>query len=229
MLPSASFFAESCERIGVEPTSHVVLYDTIGVFSSPRALYMFKAFGHKSASILNGGLPRWEKEGRPIESGPPKPIAPSKYPAPIFKKDFVRSYEEIVKNSSAVQSDAELVLDARSHGRFTGQDPEPRPSLSSGHIPNSRSLPFSDLLKSQSGYTVLPDPSTFRPIIEKALGPEVQNVFASQRKVVNSCGSGMTAAVLWLALKELGIDSAIYDESWTGYASRPESNIVKGE
>jgi len=228
MMPSPAFFAVSCEQIGVSPSSHVVLYDSAGVFSSPRALFMFKAFGHKSASILNGGLPRWEKEGHPIETGLPKPVTPTKYAEPTLNMSFIRGYHEIVQNTTVSASDAEIVLDARSRGRFTGEDPEPRPGLSSGHMPNSRSLPFTELLKSTDGYTVLDSPERRREIVEKVLGPEMKNVFSGERHVVNSCGSGMTAAVLWLALQELGVDTAIYDESWTGYAIRSESTIVKG-
>ncbi|KAG8903373.1 hypothetical protein FRB99_003395 [Tulasnella sp. 403] len=216
MMPTPEVFADACGTIGVTPSSHVVLYDTVGLFSSPRALFTFKAFGHENASILNGGLPRWEHEGYPTESGNPKVPERAVYPAPILNKGFIRDYEQIVQNSKAPAPTAEVVLDARSHGRFTGKDPEPRPSLSSGHIPNSLSLPFTDLVTPQAtpsgSYTVLPPTEKFRNAIEAALGPHLEDVLTAKRSVVNSCGSGMTAAVLWLALKELGIESAIYDE-----------------
>ncbi|KAG8984478.1 hypothetical protein FRB90_005304, partial [Tulasnella sp. 427] len=215
MMPTGEVFAQACEQIGVSPGSHVVLYDTHGVFSSPRALFMFKAFGHSKASILNGGLPRWIDEGHPTESCPVKDVKPAKYPAPTLKEDFVRSYEQIVK-ATAGGDGSTVVLDARPNGRFTGKDPEPRPGLSSGHMPSSRSLPFSNLLARQQGssasaYTTLLAPSALLSEIEKAVGPSgLQRL--KQKEIINSCGSGMTAAVIWLALKELGVDSALYDE-----------------
>ncbi|KIO27238.1 hypothetical protein M407DRAFT_193496 [Tulasnella calospora MUT 4182] len=233
MMPTGEVFAKACEEIGVSPASHVVLYDTHGVFSSPRALFMFKAFGHSKASILNGGLPRWVDEGHPTESGPLKAIEPAKYPAPTLKEDFVRDYEHIVKATTS-NDGATVVLDARPNGRFTGKDPEPRPNLSSGHMPSSRSLPFSNLLARQqpssdgSSYTTLLEPNSLLSEVEKVVGEHGLDGLNS-KQVINSCGSGMTAAVIWLALQELGVNSSLYDESWTGYAMRPESKVLKNE
>ncbi|KDQ13641.1 hypothetical protein BOTBODRAFT_630746 [Botryobasidium botryosum FD-172 SS1] len=228
MMPDAETFKAACERLGIEPNSHVVLYDSHGIFSSPRALFMFKAFGHERASVLDGGLPRWEDEGFEIESGEPQPVEKTSYPLPTLGSNWVRNYSQIVSNSLTDPTSSELVLDARSKGRFTGTDPEPRPSLSSGHIPNSRSLPFNTLLatniskKTSAPYTTLLPREELRKAFDAA-GVD------GTRNVVNSCGSGMTAGVLWLALQRLGVSSAIYDESWTGYASRDESRIIKGE
>ncbi|KAG9049056.1 hypothetical protein FS837_011329 [Tulasnella sp. UAMH 9824] len=233
MMPTGEIFAKACEDIGVSPTSHVVFYDSHGVFSSPRALFMFKAFGHTKASILNGGLPKWIDEGRPTESGPLKSIEPGKYPAPALKEDFVRDYEQIVKATTS-GGESTLVLDARPNGRFTGKDPEPRPNLSSGHMPSSRSLAFSNLLarqqssSSDSSYTTLLEPSSLLSEIEKVVGERGLDGLKS-KQVINSCGSGMTAAVIWLALQELGVNSSLYDESWTGYAMRPESKILRND
>ncbi|KAG8984243.1 hypothetical protein FRB94_000342 [Tulasnella sp. JGI-2019a] len=234
MMPDAETFSEACGSIGIEPTTHVVLYDSTGVFSSPRALFMFKAFGHRKASILNGGLPRWEDEGRPVESGNPKPVKRTIYPPPTLDKNLIRSYEQMVINSSAVKPGAEIVLDARAHGRFTGEAPEPRPDLRSGHIPNSYSLPFSDCIRPQPSsngvsYTVMKSEEELRDAASKTLGPNLTSVLNHERQVVNSCGSGMTAAVLWLSLQQMGVDSAIYDESWMGYAARPASEIHTGD
>jgi len=227
MLPSGEVFAKACEEMGIEPGSHVVFYDTHGVFSSPRALYMFKSFGHEKASILDGGLPRWESEGLPIEAGEPGEVKPSKYPPPELNKDAVRSYEQIVENAKldpSTSSAAELVLDARPYGRFTGQDPEPRASLSSGHMPHARPLPFNTLIqKNEKGYTTFLPQDKLKQVFESALGD------GKDRPIVASCGSGMTAGTIWLAGQLLGKPVAIYDESWTGYAMRPESVIVKGD
>ncbi|EAU93339.2 thiosulfate sulfurtransferase [Coprinopsis cinerea okayama7 len=243
MMPSKAIFAKACGELGISPDSHVVIYDSHGVFSSPRALFMFRAFGHEKSSIINGGLPRWIDEGLPIDTEAPLTPSPVQYePPPRFRPETVRSYMDVVLNSQFdPKSNAlsELVLDARSKGRYLGTDPEPRPGLSSGHIPHSISLPFNLFLKqnkAQSGnlssdYTTLLRPSEIRQVLEDTLGEqEVEDIIAGDRSVVASCGSGMTAGVLWLGLQLLGARKvAIYDESWTGYAMRPESKIVKSD
>ena len=145
---------------------------------------------------------------------------PTTYKTTSLDSSRIRSYDGIVNNTQADASDAatELVLDARSNERFTGEAPEPRPGLSSGHMPNSVSLPFTDLLSSPSStnpsYKTLKSPDELRKVLLKAVGSEqaLQDVLSGKKRVVNSCGSGMTAAVIWLALQELGVDSAIYDE-----------------
>ncbi|QRW05756.1 Rhodanese domain-containing protein [Ceratobasidium sp. AG-Ba] len=228
MMPSGEDFAKYCEGNGIEPGSHVVFYDTHGIFSSPRALYMFKSFGHEKASVLDGGMPRWEAEGLPIETGEPAKVQPAKYPVPKLNESAVRSYEQIVANSKldpSTTSNAELVLDARPYGRFTGEAPEPRPQLSSGHMPHARSLPFNTLLqKTEKGYTMFLPEDKLKQVFETAVGEA-----AKGRPIVASCGSGMTAGTIWLAGQLLNKPVAIYDESWTGYAMRPESVIIKGD
>ncbi|KAJ7932638.1 Rhodanese-like domain-containing protein [Mycena leptocephala] len=240
MLPSEEVFARACEKLGVGPASRVVMYDSHGVFSSPRALWMFKSFGHRNTAILDGGLPRWEAEGFPLENDPPRiGIEDEKYPIPTLDSKAVRSYDQIVSNSALIPfqtPDAELVLDARSRGRYLGTDPEPRPGLSSGHIPNSLSLPFNlflqnNIAKDGSSYTTFLSEQQLRTAVVDALGPEKANsVFNGDVSVIASCGSGMTAAVLWLGLQLLGVKQvSIYDESWTGYSLRPSSKIVKSQ
>ncbi|KAG8688673.1 hypothetical protein FRC11_004983 [Ceratobasidium sp. 423] len=244
MLPSGEVFAKACEEMGIEPSSQVILYDTHGVFSSPRALYMFKvcqitsslsesyspqSFGHEQAGILDGGLPRWEAEGLPIETGEPTKVQATKYAVPRLNESAVRSYEQIVANAKldpSTSSAAELVLDARPYGRFTGEQPEPRPGLSSGHMPHARSLPFSSLLESHAtgkSYTTVLPRDKLEQVFDKAVGDN------KHRSIVASCGSGMTAGTIWLAGQLLDKPVAIYDESWTGYAMRPESVIVKDD
>ncbi|TEB39300.1 Rhodanese-like protein [Coprinellus micaceus] len=238
MMPSNEVFAKACEELGVSPTSHVVLYDSHGVFSSPRALFMFRSFGHGKSSIMNGGLPRWADEGLPIDTEAPIQVKAVQYPAPTSTpRKHIRSYEDMVANSTfnpTSNANVELVLDARSRGRYLGTDPEPRPGLSSGHIPNSLSLPFNLFLQknvSKEGIeftTVLP-PAEIRQVIEDVIGSDqVEDILSGQRSVVTSCGSGMTAGVLWLGLQLIGAKNvALYDESWTGYAMRSTSPIVK--
>lgn len=225
-------------RLGIQRSDHVLLYDTHGVFSSPRALFTFRAFGHERSSVINGGLHACEASGFPIEQGarkkePEVPLATY----PVVKSDLtrIRDYNQVVLNSAmspSMSSDVELVLDARSRGRWAGIDPEPRPGMRSGHIPHSISVPSNTLLEEKpiSGteikYTTILEANELKEELIKALGEEYfQEVLSGKRSVINSCGSGMSAAIIWLALRILGVESAIYDESWSGYAVRGESRI----
>ncbi|KAF9229659.1 Rhodanese-like protein [Gyrodon lividus] len=236
MMPSERVFADACERLGIAPESHVVIYDTHGVFSSPRALFMFRAFGHQKSSILDGGLPRWEVEGFATVGVPLAEGTGSIYPTPVLDRGAIRSYEQVVTNSlpdPASDSTVQLVVDARSRGRYLGTDPEPRPGLSSGHIPHSFPLPFNTFLRthtipdaSTQYTTFLSEPELRQALVDSIGADEAELVITGKRSITTSCGSGMTAGVLWLGLKLLGApDVALYDESWTGYASRAESRI----
>ncbi|KAK8858678.1 hypothetical protein IAR55_002907 [Kwoniella newhampshirensis] len=242
MLPTGKRFAEECQKLGIRDETHVILYDTVGIFSSPRAAYTFKAFGHDKVSVLDGGLPAYIAEGGEVEMGEVGDQGESEYQAlDEPKKEWVRSYEEIVANSEKHISDptTEIVLDHRPLARYTGEAPEPRQGLSSGHIPNSLPAPFVAYLdpasdkKPFSSYKSVPE---LKQILAKAVGGEdtFEEIQEQGRPVVFSCGSGMTAAIGWLANELItekegkGLKTAIYDESWTGYALRKESKIVKG-
>ncbi|KAK7463824.1 hypothetical protein VKT23_005761 [Stygiomarasmius scandens] len=234
MMPSERTFADACESFGIKPSSHVVIYDTHGVFSSPRALFMFRSFGHSNSSVLDGGLPMWESESHPVQSGPLPEIQRAEYPTPELDHQSIRNYDQISNNASLDSTVAELVLDARSRGRFLGVDPEPRPGLSSGHMPNSVSLPFNVFLDQKHGignstFTVFKDVAGIQKALEDAVGQdEAARIIKGDRPIITSCGSGMTAGILWLGLKLLGVTkTALYDESWTGYAMRPDSKIEK--
>ncbi|KAF7320228.1 hypothetical protein MKEN_00807300 [Mycena kentingensis (nom. inval.)] len=240
MMPTPEQFAQACaDKFGISRASHVVLYDTHGVFSSPRALWMFKSFGHPNAFILDGGLPRWEAEGLPVETVEPSsaPAEKADYAAPRLSASAITSYDQVVSNSRKIplqDPGAQLLVDARGRGRFLGTDPEPRPGLSSGHVPNSFSLPFNVFLQTHTTpngttYTTLLEPPKIRAAVIDALGPErAQAVFNGDVPVITSCGSGMTAAILWLGLQTIGVNkTSLYDESWTGYSLRPTSVIEK--
>ncbi|WVQ72825.1 hypothetical protein IAR50_002385 [Cryptococcus sp. DSM 104548] len=241
MLPSKERFQEELERLGVERDTHVVVYDSVGVFSSPRALYTFKIFGHDKVSVLDGGLPRWIDEGGEVEMGDVGDVGASDYgKVETFHQDWVRSYDQVSKNAEKPLSDpdTEIVLDHRPAPRFTGAAPEPRPNLPSGHMPNSLSLPFTQYLIPASDKVPF---SSYKPVDElkavlvRGVGGEERwgEVVEGGKGVVFSCGSGMTAAIGWLAnevVKEAGqkgARSALYDESWTGYALREESKISR--
>ncbi|KAF5377553.1 hypothetical protein D9615_005200 [Tricholomella constricta] len=237
MMPQQRAFADACEKFGIKTDSHVVIYDTHGIFSSPRALFMFRSFGHHRSSVLDGGLPAWLAEGLPMESGSPSPVQTTEYPTPTIQTKSLRSYEQIVANSTldpSVNPNADLVLDARPRRRYLGTDPEPRPGLSSGHIPHSLSLPFNVFLRQNLGldgttFTTFLPQADIRRVLEDAVGPERAELITNGvLSVTTSCGSGMTAGILWLGLKLLGVEKiSLYDESWTGYAMRPTSRIEK--
>lgn len=255
MMPSPVTFAKACEDMGIKHDTHVILYDTHGILSAPRALFMFRAFSHHRSSVLDGGLPNWVNEGHNIETDPPNtPKADETlYAVPTLNESVIRSYAQMVSNSNQPLADstADIVVDARSRGRYLGTDPEPRPGLSSGHIPQSFSLPFTSFLSTnqltnQSFLNTHPDVSfktygTFRSPQElseelhKAVGDKyAQKILSGERGLVTTCGSGMTAAILWLGINRIWEadnktprDVGLYDESWTGYAARKESKINK--
>ncbi|WP_119678353.1 3-mercaptopyruvate sulfurtransferase [Indioceanicola profundi] len=216
MLPSPSEFAAMVGALGIGSADTVVVYDALGLFTAPRAWWMFRVFGHKDVFVLDGGLPRWQAEGRQTESGP----APTHEPRPFrasFDPTLVRSLTDIRAN---LETGAEQVVDARAAGRFDGTVPEPRAGLRSGHIPGALNLPFTDLL----------DPKT------KGLRPaeELANRFAAagvdlDRPIVTSCGSGVTACVLALAMDRMGKPgTAVYDGSWTEWGGREDVPVETG-
>jgi len=210
MLPSAKDFQASMRLLGLNEESSVVVYDSLGLLSAARLWWMLKAFGHDDVRVLDGGLPKWRCEGRAVASGEVKPPCGNwtARPAP----GLIASLEEACA--------AELVLDARSSARFRGEAPEPRPGIVSGHMPNARSLPFDQLLQANGQ---LRPQSELRAIL-RASGVQ------SETKVVTSCGSGVTAAIISLALAETGHPRhALYDGSWTEYAMRCPAAVITGE
>jgi thiosulfate/3-mercaptopyruvate sulfurtransferase len=209
MMPSADLFTREVRALGVGQSSKIVVYDRLGVFSSPRAWWMFKAMGHDRVAVLDGGLPAWIAAGLPTESGPAAAVAPGDFVARPQPALFCNAAEV----SSALRDPRSLVLDARSEGRFAGREPEPRPGLRSGHMPNARNLPLGAV--QNQGRMRTP--------------AELEAIFASkvqgQEKLVFSCGSGVTACVLALAATLAGYSELrVYDGSWSEWglpSSRP--------
>ena len=212
MVPTPGRFARLVGALGVSDQSRVVFYDQRGMFSAARGWWLMRLFGHDGAAVLDGGLPKWRREGRTIETGKSSPPKAATF-RPSFRPTLLRGLGDMLAN---VLSGSELVLDARSAGRFDGSVPEPRQGLRSGHIPGSRNLPYTELL--------YPD-GTFRGPSE-LLARFTQAGADGSRKIVTSCGSGVTAAVLSLGLHLAGLpEGALYDGSWTEWASRPETPV----
>ena len=206
MVPSPGRFERLMGELGVSNASRVVFYDQKGIASSPRGWWMMGLFGHDQAFVLDGGLPKWLREGRPVEAGLPAPPAPSTFHA-TFRATRLRGIGDMLAGG-------ELVLDARPAGRFAGSAPEPRPGLPSGHIPDSRNIPSSSLLHPDG--TML-DPAALRASFALA-GAD------GTRPIVTSCGSGVTATILSLGLLRAGLpQGAVYDGSWTEWAGRPDT------
>jgi thiosulfate/3-mercaptopyruvate sulfurtransferase len=212
MVPSPARFAKLVSAMGVSNDSRVVFYDQKGLASAARGWWLMRLFGHEKAAVLDGGLPKWRREDRPTETGEPPAPSPGRF-VPDFRTDRVKGIGDIKRIVRQGGGEA-LILDARSKPRFDGTVPELRPGLPSGHMPGAANLPYSELLDPDG--TML-DPAALRARFEAA-GVE------AERPVVTSCGSGVTACILTLGLVRAGFpEAAVYDGSWTEWASRPET------
>jgi thiosulfate/3-mercaptopyruvate sulfurtransferase len=210
-LPAAAAFSRSVEALGVAREATLVVYEQEGVFSAPRAWWMLRTFGAERVYVLDGGLEAWMEAGLPTES-----VAVRRSPA-SFAAELTPGAVVDFAGLQATLAAGGQVLDARSAGRFAGSVPEPRPGLSSGHMPGATSVPFTELVAA----------GRFKPVEDLA------RVFAGRgvdvgRAVTTSCGSGVTAAVLALGLELCGAEEVrLYDGSWAEYAQRPEAVICK--
>lgn len=214
MAPPVEKFMSRMRALGVGDGHQVVVYDGAGLFSAARVWWLFRLMGKTDIAVLDGGFPKWQAEGRPVEDLPPLPRE---------RHMTVQRQAHLVKDVSQVAAAVKLgdwqIVDARAPARFRGDEPEPRPGLRAGHMPGAKNVPFNTLLN--------PDGTMKRDAALKAAFTDAG--VDLDRRIITTCGSGVTAAVLALGLEMLGHrDWALYDGSWSEWGMFPDLKVAKG-
>lgn len=215
MVPPVEKFMSRMRAMGVGDGHQVVVYDGMGLFSAARVWWLFKLMGQNNIAVLDGGLPKWQAEGRPVEDLPP--VIRDRHMT-------VRRQNHMVKDVTQVSAASKLgdydIIDARSPGRFRGEEPEPRAGLRPGHIPGSKNVCFKDLLNADQ---TMKNPVEIRQVFEAA-GVDFN------KPAITTCGSGVTAAVLSLGLERIGkTDHSLYDGSWSEWGMFPTVPVATGD
>lgn len=215
MLPSSVKFSSRMRKMGIGDGKRIVVYDSAGLFSAARAWWMFRVFGHEDVVILDGGLKKWKAEDRELDDTPPAPRQERHFSA-RQQSIMVRDRDDI---KAAISDGRSQIADARSPGRFSGEEKEPRAGLRSGHMPGAVCVHYARLLN---------DDGTVRKT------DEIKKVFTDagidmSKPVITTCGSGVTAAILTLGLTLLGHqDNALYDGSWSEWGALPDAPVDTG-
>jgi thiosulfate/3-mercaptopyruvate sulfurtransferase len=211
MLPPPDAFALHMRRLGIGDGMRIVVYDGGGLFSAPRVWWTFRVFGAKDVFILDGGLPKWKAENRPLEPG-----MTAREPADFTVKFDQSLVADLDRVERALASKSAQVVDVRPADRFRGKAPEPRPGVRSGHMPGSYNVPSSTLVENGT----LASPDKLRAALT-AGGVDID------QPVITTCGSGVSAAILWLALESLGKQpQALYDGSWADWGTRSDKPVA---